>query len=48
MAKQKVLENRIKRMELYMKENGKMINKKDKEKKFGQMAQYMRANSMME
>jgi hypothetical protein len=48
MGKQMVMGNHTKQMETYMKENGKMINKKEKEKKFGLMAQYMKANFIME
>ena len=45
MGKPKVMENNTKKMEIYMKENGKMINKKEKERKYGQMGRYMRGNS---
>ena len=47
MEKQKDMENHIKQMEIYMKGNGKMINKKEKEKKYGPMAQFMKEISMM-
>ena len=33
-------------MEIFMKENGKMINKKEKEKKYGLMGQFMKGNFM--
>ena len=48
MEKLMVMGNHTKQMETYMKENGRMINKKEKGKKFGLMAQYMKANFIME
>jgi hypothetical protein len=47
MEKQKDMENHIKQMELFMKENGRTIIKKEKEKKYGQMVQFMKVISMM-
>ena len=41
------MENHIKQMEIYMKENGRMINKREKEKKYGPMVQYMKGNFIM-
>ena len=46
MGKLKDMENHVKRMEIFMKENGKMINKKEKEKKYGLMGQFMKGNFM--
>jgi hypothetical protein len=48
MEKLTVMENHTKQMETYMKENGRMINKKEKGKKFGLMVQYMKGNFIME
>ena len=42
------MENLIKLMGIYMKENGKMINKKEKGKKYGPMAQFMKGNFITE
>ena len=47
MEKQKDMENHIKQMELFMKENGRTISKKEKEKKYGQMAQFMKVSFIM-
>ena len=47
MEKLMAMENHIKQMETYMKENGRMISKKEKEKKFGQMVQFMKGNFIM-
>ena len=46
MGKLKDMENHVKRMEIFMKENGKMINKKEKEKKYGLMGQFMKGSFM--
>ena len=42
------MENLIKLMGIYMKENGKMINKKEKGKKYGPMVQFMKDNFIKE
>ena len=42
------MENPIKLMGIYMKENGKMINKKEKGKKYGLMVQFMKDNFITE
>ena len=42
------MENLIKLMGIYMKENGKMINKKEKGKKYGPMVQFMKGNFIKE
>ena len=42
------MENLIKLMGIYMKENGKMINKKEKGKKYGPMVQFMKGNFITE
>ena len=47
MGKLKDMENHVRRMEIFMKENGKMINKKEKEKKYGLMVPFMEGNFMM-
>jgi len=47
MGKLKVMENLINLMEIYMKENGKTINKRERAKKFGQMALYMKGSFIM-
>ena len=41
------MENHIKKMEVFMRENGKMINKKEKEKKYGLMVQFTKGNFKM-
>ena len=46
MGKLKDMENHVKKMEIFMKENGKMINKKEKEKKYGLMGQFMKGSFM--
>ena len=46
MGKLKDMENHVRRMEIFMKENGKMINKKEKEKKYGLMGQFMKGSFM--
>jgi len=48
MVKLKDMENLIKLMGIYMKENGKMINKKEKGKKYGPMVQFMKGNFIKE
>jgi hypothetical protein len=48
MEKLMVMGNHTKQMETYMKENGRMINKKEKGRKFGLMVQYMKGNFIME
>ena len=47
MEKRKDMENHIKKAELFMKVNGKMIKKMEKGKKHGQMVQFMKVIFLM-